>query len=86
MGGQRFDTPQPEAYLFGENSDLNYLCSRPAHVSKTSKSLTLSDCVDFFVRIEVKQIPTVKLHVFTCLESKGKSIRPNACCSKCFGA
>jgi hypothetical protein len=30
MGGQRFDTPQPEAYLFGENSDLNYLSSRPA--------------------------------------------------------
>lgn len=30
MGGQRFDTPQPEAYLFGENSDLNYLGTRPA--------------------------------------------------------
>ncbi|XP_033107990.1 probable E3 ubiquitin-protein ligase MGRN1 [Anneissia japonica] len=30
MGGQRFETPQPEAYLFGENSDLNYLGSRPA--------------------------------------------------------
>ncbi|XP_071814935.1 E3 ubiquitin-protein ligase MGRN1-like isoform X2 [Apostichopus japonicus] len=30
MGGQRFDTPQPEAYLFGENSDLNYMGSRPA--------------------------------------------------------
>ncbi|XP_071796709.1 E3 ubiquitin-protein ligase MGRN1-like [Asterias amurensis] len=36
MGGQRFDTPQPEAYLFGENSDLNYLCSRPAHFQYTS--------------------------------------------------
>ncbi|XP_022089304.1 probable E3 ubiquitin-protein ligase MGRN1 [Acanthaster planci] len=30
MGGQRFDTPQPEAYLFGENTDLNYLSTRPA--------------------------------------------------------
>ncbi|KAG5865808.1 hypothetical protein JTB14_029188 [Gonioctena quinquepunctata] len=29
MGGERFDTPQPEAYLFGENSDLNFLGSRP---------------------------------------------------------
>ncbi|KAL0272083.1 UNVERIFIED_CONTAM: hypothetical protein PYX00_005192 [Menopon gallinae] len=29
MGGERFDTPQPEAYLFGENVDLNFLGSRP---------------------------------------------------------
>lgn len=29
MGGERFDTPQPESYLFGENSDLNFLGSRP---------------------------------------------------------
>lgn len=30
MGGERFDTPQPEAYLFGENSDLNFLGNRPS--------------------------------------------------------
>ncbi|KAJ0180280.1 hypothetical protein K1T71_003684 [Dendrolimus kikuchii] len=29
MGGERFDTPQPEAFLFGENADLNFLGSRP---------------------------------------------------------
>lgn len=29
MGGSRFDTPQPEAYLFGENSDLNLLNPKP---------------------------------------------------------
>ncbi|GAB6029306.1 hypothetical protein CHUAL_005071 [Chamberlinius hualienensis] len=29
MGGERFDTSQPEAYLFGENSDLNFLGNRP---------------------------------------------------------
>ncbi|XP_022662877.1 RING finger protein 157-like isoform X2 [Varroa jacobsoni] len=29
MGGERFDASQPEAYLFGENSDLNFLASRP---------------------------------------------------------
>lgn len=29
MGGERFDAPQPEAYLFGENNDLNFLGSRP---------------------------------------------------------
>ena len=32
MGGERFDTPQPEAYLFGENGDLNFLGSRPTPV------------------------------------------------------
>ncbi|XP_044731665.1 probable E3 ubiquitin-protein ligase MGRN1 isoform X2 [Chrysoperla carnea] len=29
MGEEKFDTPQPEAYLFGENADLNFLGSRP---------------------------------------------------------
>lgn len=29
MGGERFDTPQPESYLFGENADLNFLHSKP---------------------------------------------------------
>ncbi|KAJ8913857.1 hypothetical protein NQ315_003766 [Exocentrus adspersus] len=29
MGGERFDTPQPESYLFGENTDLNFLGSKP---------------------------------------------------------
>lgn len=33
MGGERFDTPQPESYLFGENSDLNFLGSKPTPVS-----------------------------------------------------
>lgn len=33
MGGERFDTAQPEMYLFGENMDLNFLGSRPAPVS-----------------------------------------------------
>lgn len=32
MGGERFDTPQPEAYLFGENADLNFLGSHPTPV------------------------------------------------------
>lgn len=33
MGGEKFDTPQPESYLFGENADLNFLGSRPTAVS-----------------------------------------------------
>ena len=32
MGGERFETVQPEMYLFGENQDLNYLGSRPVPV------------------------------------------------------
>jgi len=30
MGGELFDTGVPEMYLFGDNSDLNFLGSRPA--------------------------------------------------------
>nr|XP_037287471.1 E3 ubiquitin-protein ligase MGRN1-like [Rhipicephalus microplus] len=29
MGGERFDANQPEAYLFGENTDLNFLGGKP---------------------------------------------------------
>lgn len=32
MGGEKFDTPQPEGYLFGENMDLNFLGNRPVQV------------------------------------------------------
>lgn len=32
MGGERFDMSQPEAYLFGENLDLNFLGSKPVAV------------------------------------------------------
>lgn len=30
MGGEKFDSPRPEAFLFGENTDLNFLGLRPA--------------------------------------------------------
>ena len=36
MGGERFDVQQPEAYLFGDNSDLNFLGNRPVPVCLTS--------------------------------------------------
>ncbi|KAJ8013450.1 hypothetical protein DPEC_G00029920 [Dallia pectoralis] len=29
MGGEKFDSTHPEGYLFGENSDLNFLGTRP---------------------------------------------------------
>lgn len=44
MGGERFDTPQPESYLFGENGDLNFLGNRPTAVS------LLCNCNRFGVR------------------------------------
>jgi len=44
MGGERFDTPQPEAYLFGENVDLNFLGNRPTPVSRpVDQSWTLTE-------------------------------------------
>lgn len=33
MGGEKFDTPHPEGYLFGENMDLNFLGNRPVQVT-----------------------------------------------------
>lgn len=38
MGGEKFDSTHPEGYLFGENTDLNFLGTRPVAVSV--KSLT----------------------------------------------
>ena len=29
MGGEKFASPQPEAFLFGENADLNFLGGKP---------------------------------------------------------
>ena len=33
MGGERFETMKPDAYLFGENEDLNFLGNKPTPVS-----------------------------------------------------
>ncbi|XP_052071331.1 probable E3 ubiquitin-protein ligase MGRN1 [Mytilus californianus] len=38
MGGERFDMSQPEAYLFGENQDLNFLGSKPVAYPYPSSS------------------------------------------------
>lgn len=32
MGGERFDQSNPESYLFGENSDLNWFATKPTAV------------------------------------------------------
>ena len=33
MGGERFESPQPGEYLFGDNVDLNFLGNKPVPVS-----------------------------------------------------
>lgn len=38
MGGEKFDSTHPEGYLFGENSDLNFLGNRPVAVRRGKKS------------------------------------------------
>lgn len=35
MGGERFESPQPGEYLFGENEDLNFLGNKPVPVRFT---------------------------------------------------
>lgn len=32
MGGERFEMGQSEAYLFGDNTDLNFLGAKPVQV------------------------------------------------------
>lgn len=32
MGGERYDTPKPDTFLFGDNSDLELLGSKPVQV------------------------------------------------------
>ena len=39
MGGERFEVQQPEAYLFGDNADLNFLGTRPVPVSHFFKHI-----------------------------------------------
>lgn len=47
MGGERFETPQPEQYLFGENSDLNFFSGKPlpviTNIIKKSKTLLINN-------------------------------------------
>lgn len=52
MGGERFDMSQPEAYLFGENLDLNFLGSKPVAVSF---SIFIYICIRNNIHISSKQ-------------------------------
>lgn len=39
MGGEKFDSTHPEGYLFGENTDLNFLGTRPVAVGAVTATL-----------------------------------------------
>ena len=67
MGGEKFDSPQPESFLFGDNSDLNFLGSKPVpfpypppatptEATKTLKSLVNIRCVILMYYLRVKMI------------------------------
>lgn len=72
MGGERFDTPQPEAYLFGENADLNFLGNRPTAVSReiqysTQNKYILEQITIIMIIINVSIENTIKAykHMFS---------------------
>lgn len=53
MGGQKFDTPHPEGYLFGENMDLNFLGNRPVQVRKQKEFQLCSNLVNIILYISL---------------------------------
>ncbi|XP_061386676.1 E3 ubiquitin ligase Rnf157 [Musca vetustissima] len=83
MGGERFDTPQPESYLFGENADLNFLGNRPTafpypppqanEPTKTLKSLVniRKESVRFVKVNKEKQSSETDQHDGNCLSGGG---------------
>lgn len=46
MGGERFQQSEPQQYLFGENTDLNFLGGRPTPVSKIISVSYILDKLD----------------------------------------
>ncbi|XP_073829361.1 mahogunin ring finger 1 [Musca autumnalis] len=91
MGGERFDTPQPESYLFGENADLNFLGNRPTSFpypppqanepTKTLKSLVniRKESVRF-VKVNKEKHNESDQHDGNCLGGDGgSSVDPPPC-------
>jgi hypothetical protein len=53
MGSEKFELSQPECFLFGENTDLNYLDSKPVQVS----GVVVSDASDMCCTVPVRLDP-----------------------------
>ncbi|KAK2533438.1 hypothetical protein Q9233_004652 [Columba guinea] len=51
MGGEKFDTPHPEGYLFGENMDLNFLGNRPVQASSYMLSILTFSCLPILAKL-----------------------------------
>ncbi|CAG9808266.1 unnamed protein product [Chironomus riparius] len=61
MGGERFDQSQPEAYLFGENSDLNFLQQKPtAFPYQPPKNSEPTKTLKSFVNVRKESVKFVK--------------------------
>ncbi len=58
MGGEKFDTPHPEGYLFGENMDLNFLGNRPVqvHLKGLTFTFTFMHLADAFIQSDLQCI------------------------------
>lgn len=66
LGNCKFNSPSPEVFLFGENSDLNYLGTHPVTVTITTHH---QDCVYGFFLVQFPYKPDRKLRATTTLRS-----------------
>ena len=90
LGGERFETSQPEMYLFGENMDLNFLGGKPApfpyaapaphEPTRTLRSLIniRKESVRFIKVTKPDYIPIIKLVPNTDIEIQ----KPPSCDTK----
>lgn len=76
MGGEKFDSTHPEGYLFGENTDLNFLGTRPVavghedfHRNQTSSSFYPLN------RLPITVLDPVIVH--SCQQSLQSDIKDN---------
>lgn len=61
MGGERFDQSVPESYLFGENSDLNWLSQKPtAFPYQPPKNSEPTKTLKSFVNVRKESVKFVK--------------------------
>ncbi|XP_028354675.1 E3 ubiquitin ligase RNF157 [Physeter macrocephalus] len=67
MGGEKFDSTHPEGYLFGENSDLNFLGNRPV-VIPPKKEKKKEKKKDYFKNINLLPPNAESLWFSRCAE------------------
>lgn len=74
MGGEKFEIQQPEAYLFGENIDLNFLGDCPGSVRLVYLYLLIIivlSVILFFLRSRMGIYIDTKIiernHVYVCI-------------------